>query len=275
METAPSKLERVTAEHPVMHEAEAGGVTGGFREDSAKPAAWHPSCVDREVTAGHPRHCEEGAVGWLACLHLSEYSKQSAPLMIPLLGSLAPCTPSLMPSPCLTHQKAPLLRDITPNPAKRSMLLKAYSRPCIGSGGLPLHLSYHRGLLSQNSGTSGPKMLKLQRAVSLHNSEQSPLPADFPGHASPKKIAGLMENTFFLCLHANSTCRSCLPLSSLCPRQGCPTVCVDHLLAPTHHDLQSALSPFIPSDTQHVFLLSHFEASCAKLERKRNSHLHL
>ena len=92
--------------------------------------------------------------------------------MTPLLGSLAPCTPSLTPSPCLTHQKAPLLRDITPNPAKDSTLLKAYFRPCIGSRGLPLHLSYHRGLLSWNSGTSGPKMPKLQRAVSLHGSEQ-------------------------------------------------------------------------------------------------------
>lgn len=92
--------------------------------------------------------------------------------MTPSLGSLAPRTPSLMPSPCLTHQKAPLPRDITPNPAKCSTLLKAYFRPCIGSGGLPLHLSYHRGLLSWNSGTSGPKMPKLQRAVSPHDSEQ-------------------------------------------------------------------------------------------------------
>lgn len=135
-------------------------------------------------------------------------------------------------------------------------------------------------LISQGAAQLEPRDLWTQDAEASEGSFTAqlwavPLPADFPGHASPKKIAGLMENTFFLRLHANSICRSCLPLSSLCPRQGCPTVCVDHLLAPTHHDLQSALSPSIPSDTQHVFLLSHFEASCAKLERKRNSHLHL
>lgn len=62
-----------------------------------------------------------------------------------------------------------------------------------------------------------------------------------------------MENTFFLCLHANSTCRSCLPLSSLCPRQGCLGVCGDHLLARLTMTSSQLLSPFIPSDTQHVF----------------------
>ena len=75
METAPQTPERVTAEHSVIYEAEAGGVTGGFQGNSAKPAAWHPCCIDREVTSGRPGHSEEGAVGWLACLHLSEYSK--------------------------------------------------------------------------------------------------------------------------------------------------------------------------------------------------------
>ena len=194
--------------------------------------------------------------------------------MIPLLGSLAPCTPSLMPSPCLTHQKAPLPRDITPNPAKGSMLLKAYSRPCIGSGRLPLHLSYHRGLLSYNSGTSGPQMLKLQRAVSLLNSEQSLCLLIFLVMSLLRRLQGWWKipssSVSMPTVRAGPACL-CPPCAPSKGAPWCVLITFWHRLTMTSSQLCLHLFP----DAQHVFLLSHFEASCAKSERKRDSHLYL
>lgn len=66
------------------------------------------------------------------------------------------------------------------------------------------------------------------------------MPVHVPGHASPKEIAGLMENTFLPSVSMPTVSLqvvSGLPLSSHCPLQG--RQCIDYLFELTHPDLET------------------------------------